>query len=370
MDRIQDMGFLILFSFFSLMYRKPDYEFVLAFLLCLCFCSIGYVTESSPGHLITGLLLMGASLLLPRLCIFFPAIFYIFFMDHLYVPVFAGSILCGYHIFSADQNRFFLFLWSFLLIILSFILQRRTETSEKLKQKLMKFRDDSTEKNLLLAEKNSMLVEKQNSEIYAATLKERNRIAREIHDNVGHLLSRSILLTGAAKAVNKESALDSVLENLDQSLNQAMTSIRTSVHDLHDDSINLKDAVTGLASEFQFCPVTLDYDMGYEVPKEIKYCFISIIKEGLSNISRHSSATEAHIILREHPALYQLCIEDNGKPAGTLSGKKDGHISSDDRSRGIGLSNMKDRLESLKGTLQITTDNGFRLFITIPKEQE
>lgn len=370
MDRIQDMGFLILFSFFSLMYRKPDYEFVLAFLLCLCFCSIGYVTESSPGHLITGLLLMGASLLLPRLCIFFPAIFYIFFMDHLYVPVFAGSILCGYHIFSADQNRFFLFLWSFLLIILSFILQRRTETSEKLKQKLMKLRDDSTEKNLLLAEKNSMLVEKQNSEIYAATLKERNRIAREIHDNVGHLLSRSILLTGAAKAVNKESALDSVLENLDQSLNQAITSIRTSVHDLHDDSINLKDAVTGLASEFQFCPVTLDYDMGYEVPKEIKYCFISIIKEGLSNISRHSSATEAHIILREHPALYQLCIEDNGKPAGTLSGKKDGHISSDDRSRGIGLSNMKDRLESLKGTLQITTDNGFRLFITIPKEQE
>ena len=65
----------------------------------------------------------------------------------------------------------------------------------------MKLRDDSTEKNLLLEEKNHMLVEKQNYEIYTATLKERNRIAREIHDNVGHLLSRSILITGAAKAV-------------------------------------------------------------------------------------------------------------------------------------------------------------------------
>ena len=51
----------------------------------------------------------------------------------------------------------------------------------------MKLRDDSTEKNLLLEEKNHMLVEKQNYEIYTATLKERNRIAREIHDNVGHL---------------------------------------------------------------------------------------------------------------------------------------------------------------------------------------
>lgn len=369
MNRIQDMGFLILFSFFSLLYRKPDYEFVLAFLLCLCFCSTGYVTENSRVHLIAGLLLIGASLLLPRLCIFFPAIFYIFFMDHLYVPVFSGGILCCYHIFSSDKNRLFLFLWIFLLMVLSFCLQRRTDASEKLEQTLMKLRDDSTEKNLLLAEKNRMLVEKQNYEIYAATLKERNRIAREIHDNVGHLLSRSILLTGAAKTINKEPALDSVLENLDQSLNQAMTSIRTSVHDLHDDSVNLKDAVAGLASEFQFCPVTLDYDMGYEVPKEIKYCFISIIKEGLSNISRHSSATEAHITLREHPALYQLCIEDNGKISDP-SDKMDVHVSSDSRSRGIGLSNMKDRLESLKGTLQITTDNGFRLFITIPKEQE
>lgn len=369
MNRIQDMGFLILFSFFSLLYCKPDYGFVLAFLLCLCFCSIGYVTESSRGHLAAGLILISFSLFLPRLCIFFPAVFYIFFMDHLYIPVSAGSILCCYHIISADKNRMLFLMWIFLLTALSFCLQRRTEISENLEQNLMKLRDDSTEKNLLLAEKNRMLVEKQNSEIYAATLKERNRIAREIHDNVGHLLSRSILLTGAAKTVNKEPALDSVLENLDQSLNQAMTSIRTSIHDLHDDSINLKEAVTGVASEFQFCPITLDYDMGYEVPKEIKYCFISIIKESLSNISRHSSATEGHITLREHPALYQLCVEDNGKTSDP-SNKMNVHVSSDSRSRGIGLSNIKDRVESLKGTLQITADNGFRLFITIPKEQE
>jgi signal transduction histidine kinase len=43
-------------------------------------------------------------------------------------------------------------------------------------------------------------MEKQDYEIYLATLRERNRIAREIHDNVGHMLSRSILQIGALKA--------------------------------------------------------------------------------------------------------------------------------------------------------------------------
>ena len=227
----------------------------------------------------------------------------------------------------------------------------------------MKLRDDSTEKNLLLEEKNRMLVEKQDYEIYAATLKERNRIAREIHDNVGHLLSRSILITGAAKAINASDALSPVLNDLDHSLNQAMTSIRTSVHDLHDESLNLKEAAESLTSDFTFCPVTLNYDMGFEVPREIKYCFISIVKEALSNVARHSNATLVQITMREHPALYQLCIEDNG----TLT---ESNLETLLPNRGIGLSNMNDRLKVLNGNLQITIQKGVRLFITIPKEQE
>lgn len=254
----------------------------------------------------------------------------------------------------------------------------------------MKLRDDSTEKNLLLEEKNHMLVEKQNYEIYTATLKERNRIAREIHDNVGHLLSRSILITGAAKAVSTSEAVSPLLDSLDISLNQAMTSIRTSVHDLHDESVNLRESVEGLISEFQFCPVSLDYDMGLEIPREIKYCFISIVKEALSNMVRHSNATGAHIVMREHPALYQLCIEDNGslqknpcdfqrsaanKTSGTFFGTSlSQQVTEADnfspQNRGMGLSNIRDRLIPLHGTLQITTDHGFRIFITIPKEQE
>lgn len=58
----------------------------------------------------------------------------------------------------------------------------------------------------------------------------------------------------------------------------------------------------------------LTYDMSRQIPREVKYSLISITKEGLSNVMRHSNADSVNILLREHPALYQLCIEDNGTP--------------------------------------------------------
>ena len=134
-----------------------------------------------------------------------------------------------------------------------------------------------------------------------------------------------------------------------------MNTIRNSVHDLHDDAIDLEEAVNSLLKDFTACTVSFEYDMGRDLSREIKYSFISITKEALSNVIKHSNATHVTIIMREHPALYQLLIEDNGtalSPSGS----------------GIGLVNMKDRIQSLKGNIQIQTDKGFKIFITIPKE--
>lgn len=217
--------------------------------------------------------------------------------------------------------------------------------------------------------KNKALLEKQDYEIYAATLRERNRIAREIHDNVGHVLSRSILMTAACKTINKNDSLDPLLGNLEESLNGAMNSIRSSVHDLHDDAIDLEDAIKGLVKDFTFCPVNLTYDMSRQIPREVKYSLISITKEGLSNVMRHSNADSVDILLREHPALYQLCIEDNGTPENEIPDIQT--VSDSNKAKntsgGMGLSNIRDRAKALGGTVQITQENGFRIFVTIPK---
>ena len=390
MRHLENTGLLILSGFFFLFFQKPDETFICAFLLCVGTCCAGYFSESKKLHLLLCAAFMSAALAFPEMSAFFPAIFYILIQDHFYLPALAGGLLYLYVIQTMNSDIFRFSFWGILFFIVAFFLESRTEAEEKLRQDFMKLRDDSTEKNLLLEEKNHMLVEKQDYEIYTATLKERNRIAREIHDNVGHLLSRSILITGAAKAVNTSEAVSPLLDSLDSSLNQAMTSIRTSVHDLHDESVNLRESVEGLVSEFQFCPVSLDYDMGLEIPREIKYCFISIVKEALSNMARHSNATGAHIVMREHPALYQLCIEDNGKipESSCISQSFSENRTSDSffgnprhpqntgwydfstQNRGMGLSNIRDRLIPLHGTVQITTDHGFRIFITIPKEQE
>lgn len=70
---------------------------------------------------------------------------------------------------------------------------------------------------------------------------------------------------------------------------------------------------------------------------------------------KHSNGDRVRINMIEHPGMYQLCIEDNGTSL---------KISS----TGIGLLNMKERVHSIKGHIQILAEKGFKILITIPKE--
>ncbi|MBD5088588.1 MAG: two-component sensor histidine kinase [Clostridiales bacterium] len=200
----------------------------------------------------------------------------------------------------------------------------------------------------------------QDREIHLATLAERNRIAREIHDNVGHMLSRSILQLGAILTINKNETLDEPLSNLKDTLNTAMTSIRESVHDLRDESLDLELMILNMTKEFPNLDVKLDYDMSNHASKDIKYCFLAILKEAMTNTIKHSNGNAMEITIREHPALYQLLVQDNG----TSNFSQTNDINSN---HGMGLDNMRERVTALGGTIHITSDNGFRIFIIIQK---
>ena len=244
------------------------------------------------------------------------------------------------------------------LMMFSYILKLRSQNFNRIKSEFTIYRDNSKELSMLLKKKNSDLLEKQDYEIRVAMLNERNRIAMEIHDNVGHLLSRCLLQLGALIAINKDEQLKEGLSSIKDTMSQAMTSIRNSVHDLHDDAVDLYSQINGLVAGFSFCSINLDYDLSDNISNKLKYCFIAIVKEALSNIISHSSATEVSIALREHPALYQLIIQDNGRVSGY------------NPDNGIGLSNITDRVYSFNGNIHINTENGFRIFISIPKAVE
>lgn len=240
-------------------------------------------------------------------------------------------------------------------IFLCYILKYRTITLENIKKNYYNASDKAKELSIQFKSKNRELLEKQDYEVNLATLRERNRIARDIHDNVGHLLSRCILQIGALLAINKDANINSNLSLIKDTLSEAMNSIRSSVHDLHKEAIDLEIEIQKLVDNFNFCSVKLDYDIESPPERNIKYSFITITKEALSNIIKHSNATEVLISIREHPALYQLVIKDNGF-----------NISYDSEN-GIGIKNIRDRVTSLGGNININSDNGFRIFISIPK---
>lgn len=241
-----------------------------------------------------------------------------------------------------------------LLVALAVHLEHGDRQNLQLKEELKVLHDDQTEKDMIQKEHDRMLMENQNNMIYMATLKERNRIAREIHDNVGHTLTRSILQLGAIKAINTEPVLKKPLNDLHGSLGDAMTNIRKSVHDLHDESIDLESSIRQLTEGISALDIHVDYDMSNTIPKDIKYSFIAITKEAVSNAVKHSNGDTLDILLREHPGFYQLIVKDNGTDIKI-------------NNTGIGLANITDRVNAMKGTLKISTDKGFKLLITVAK---
>jgi signal transduction histidine kinase len=216
-------------------------------------------------------------------------------------------------------------------------------------------RDNLTAKSIILENKIVELSEKQNDEINIATLNERNRIAREIHDNVGHLLSSSILQITAVIATTKDENAKQGLELVRSTLNNGMDSIRESVHNLRDNSIDLFVQLKSIVDSFTFCNAVLNYELSSNLNIKAKYAIISIVKEALSNVIKHSNATELSVSIYEHPKLIQFIILDNG----TLNNEISNY--------GMGIESIKQRVSSLNGVLNIDNSSGFRIFISFNK---
>jgi signal transduction histidine kinase len=271
----------------------------------------------------------------------------------------------------------YLYIFTILLIFLAIYLSIKSEKASILSKNYHRLRDDSSEKSERLLSQNLSLEKAKEDEIYTAQLSERNRIAREIHDNVGHMLSRALLQTGAMLAIHKEEPVHGELADLRSTLDTAMNNIRSSVHDLHDESIDLNagiEQMTELLRNSGRFNVNVEIDTDRNMPRDIKYAILGIAKECITNIHKHSSNPEVDIKIIEHPSMYQIVIYDydpDSKAASgssEISGRQSGADSEkpDIYSDGIGLANIRSRVDSLGGKLSITTDDGFKVFVTIP----
>ena len=271
-------------------------------------------------------------------------------------------ILILLSIYMCDRNPLMSVFPQICLIAFSFALSIYCCRINLLRAELLALRDNTAEHDMLVAQNTRQLLENQDNMVLTATLSERNRIAREIHDNVGHMLTRSILQTGAIKIINKDDRLEKPLTQLQSTLDTAMDSMRKSVHDLHDESIDLRTALNDVIKNIQGMEIHMDYDMSDRLPKEIKYSFINIVKEAINNTLKHSNGDHMDIRVREHPAFYQLYITDNGQIIRSGLSLEHGNASS-----GMGLYGIQERVNKLGGTMKISADDGFSILINIMK---
>lgn len=370
MNSLIDIIIIYICSTLYILVNHLTTQSIICMLITLILGCLAYYFSNKYVSLITVGLFVLCTLLSPVYFFYLPMFLYVFkylhpkgalqsYITELIFIILFVIVYIKYG-FTSDYLSLNSYFFIICFCILAYILVRKTNQIIFLKESNHQIHDVHSYMQQSLQRNQKKQRMEQDREIHLATLAERNRIAREIHDNVGHMLSRSILQLGAILTINKNETLDEPLSNLKDTLNTAMTSIRESVHDLRDESLDLELMILNMTKEFPNLDVKLDYDMSNHASKDIKYCFLAILKEAMTNTIKHSNGNAMEITIREHPALYQLLVQDNG----TSNSSQTDNINTN---HGMGLDNMRERVTALGGTIHITSDNGFRIFIIIQK---
>lgn len=254
-----------------------------------------------------------------------------------------------------------------ILSVAATLLSLRTAQLESEQERMRRIRDELQERALALEASNRDLADRQDYEVELATLAERARIAREIHDNVGHQLTRASLQTEALRVVHaNEPGVAADFADVKHTVDEALQLVRASVHALNDTaadlSVQLERIVEGARSDGG-PQIELEV-LAEHAPANITNCFAAVLREALSNTMRHARAQNVTVRCMEHPSFYQLIVTDDGTGGVQASGRG--------AAEGMGLGSMRERVEALGGTFTAgprAGAGGWRVFATVPKQQ-
>jgi len=197
-----------------------------------------------------------------------------------------------------------------------------------------------------------------------ATMKERNRLAREIHDTLGHHLTAVNVQLEAARAVldaDPERARQAV-ENAQAMTRQGLAEVRSSVAALRASPVErrpLPEAISDLVDELDASGLIAEFAVTgepRELAPEAKLALYRAAQEGLTNVRRHARASWARVELDyEDSARVRLIVEDNGVGSGSVEG-------------GFGLLGVEERIRLLDGQVRTETAprEGFTLTVEVP----
>jgi signal transduction histidine kinase len=215
-----------------------------------------------------------------------------------------------------------------------------------------------------LAEANQLLRDHAAQVEELATTKERNRLAREIHDSLGHYLTVVNVQIGAAQAIldlDRQRALDH-LSNAQALTQEGLAEVRHSVAALRASPIEsrpLPEALAKLTEQWNAAGLRATFVVAGTIrplTPQVNLTLYRAAQEALTNVGKHARASnvEVHLDYRDE-RLIRLKIKDDGLGSANSEG-------------GFGLLGVRERVQLLNGAVQIRTSagEGFSLEVELP----
>lgn len=195
-----------------------------------------------------------------------------------------------------------------------------------------------------------------------------NQISREIHDNVGQILGLAIihLITLSSSATPTQ---QQAIESISSLVSNAISDLRNISHSLNSDYIKRIGLHEAIQKEIDSlsriqkmeATVTIEGHSSFLNAEQELFIF-RIVQEALNNIIKHAQANVISVNMHYHEHQFRLQLSDNGV----------GFDIDTAYNEGVGLLNMRQRAELLKGTLEIQSDKNYgstiRLIIDHPHE--
>jgi signal transduction histidine kinase len=198
------------------------------------------------------------------------------------------------------------------------------------------------------------------NEVLTAEL-ERNRIARDLHDTLGHALvslGLQLELIREFRNIDAEKA-NKALDTAHELTDHLITEVRQAVHEIRDPSFDLDRSLRDLVNEVHRndkLSVVLDGHVNL-LPNRVERELFCIAKECLTNVQKHASAANVMLKLQQQHNQVELSVSDDGNG-----------FSSSLSSSGFGLQNIEERVKMLGGKFSIDSSpgGGTKIFVSIP----
>ncbi len=210
------------------------------------------------------------------------------------------------------------------------------------------------------------------SHIQDAKEQERLRIAREVHDEIGGLLTaiKMDLAWLKVRLPKSKTLLTDKTTTIENMVDKAMTAARNLAHSLRPgylDSFGIVAAIEMEAGEFEQrtgikCLLSHnDEEMELHLHPDVSIAIFRIFQESLTNIMKHAHATEVHILIQNNPQNIELTISDNGRGFSQEARMKP---------RSFGLRGIQERVAHFGGQVRFMSapDQGTTVAVSVPHQ--